>query len=170
MGWVYPICVITNWILSPWRICAKSYGPHSLRGKPDFLASKERQVKKRELGRDRGSSNYPREWFRSWKKRHREGTVPEDLGAGLVPTAFSSRGRGWKKVYTKSHWNRIRKQGHFSMTMAQKEKERDCSRLKDLWNITTKCLYLDYGLNKPTVKRIWVMRKKFWIWAMYWMI
>lgn len=36
--------------------------------------------------------------------------VPEDLGAGLVPAAFSSRGSGWKKVHTKSHWNGIRKQ------------------------------------------------------------
>ena len=53
----------------------------------------------------------------AWLNNNREAgrsvtdsTVPEDLGARLLPAAFSSLGRGWKKVYTKSHWNRIRKQ------------------------------------------------------------
>ena len=40
---------------------------------------------------------------RGWQGHDREDSIPEDLGAGLVPAAFSSRDRGWKKVYTKSH-------------------------------------------------------------------
>lgn len=112
MGWVYPICVITNRISSPWGSCANSYGPHSLSGKPDSLANKKRirdksrkenweEVGAGEINLGNGSED--------WQKCHREGTVPEDLEARLVPAAFSSRGRGWKKVYTKSHWNGSRK-------------------------------------------------------------
>lgn len=57
-----------------------------------------------------GQEREPSEAQRAWQGPPGEGTVPEDFGAGLAPAAFSSRGRGWKKVYTKSHWNRIRTQ------------------------------------------------------------
>lgn len=70
----------------------------------------------------------------NWQKRHRDGTIPEDLGARLLPAVFSSLGRGWKKVYTRSHWNRIRKQGHSSVRQRPNEK-RNSSTLKETYRM-----------------------------------
>ena len=74
----------------------------------------------------------------SWQKCHSDSTIPEDLGARLLPAVFSSLGRGWKKVYTKSHWNRIRKQGHSSVRQWHKEEKELVNIKRDLQNVITK--------------------------------
>lgn len=69
-----------------------SYGPHSLSGKPDLLASKQRNKSREENWEGVGAGETTP--GNSSERLAGEGSVPEDLGAGLVPAAFSSRGRG----------------------------------------------------------------------------
>lgn len=132
LGWVCPICATHQLNTNPWGTCTRTSGSHSLRGKPDSVASKQRNRDEwrkenwEEVGAEEVTLGMVQ---RHWQKCH-NGTVPEDLGAGLVFTAFSSRGRGWKKVYTKSHWNKISKQGRSSVRQWPSKKGRRLFQIK----------------------------------------
>lgn len=87
----------------PGDLCKEPWPP---KREWEARGQRNRDKSRRDLGRGGDRRNDPGEWVRG------AGTVPEALGARPLPAAFSSRGRGWKKVYTKSHWKSTGKQGH----------------------------------------------------------